>query len=88
MSTTIDDDDESMSEFEQGYVCGAEASRAAMTTDIRNIIDFISSELRALRIEVCKAAGLPEPQPLDDGMNGRRSPRACWRSAPPPACRD
>ena len=65
---TIDDD-----AFECGYQAGAQAARAGMASDLRAVVDFITSELRALRIELCRATGQPMPEPLDqNGMNGRK----------------
>ena len=56
--------------FEAGYLAGAEAARAGMAGDIRDVVDFINSELRQLRIEICKLANLPPPEPL--GINGHK----------------
>ena len=74
MAKTIDDGE---SEFEQGYACGAEAARAALAGDLRAVVDHINSELRALRREVCRAAGLPLPDRIDplDAVNGRGRPQ-------------
>ena len=61
-----DSDDET---FNLGFEAGCEAARAGMNADLRSVIDFVTAELRALRIEICRAAGLPLPPKLDP--NGR-----------------
>lgn len=54
-------------ERERIYECAVMDARAGMNADLRRVVDFVTSELRSLRIEVCRAAGLPPPPPLGNG---------------------
>lgn len=60
-------------DFDLGYQAGCEASRAAMTTDIRALVDHFHSELRALRVEIAALAGIPPA--LLEPPNGRLGPQ-------------
>ena len=52
-------------EREQIYEAAITHARSGMSADLRNVIDYFNAEIRALRIEICKLAGLPAPPPLD-----------------------
>ena len=57
-------------EREEIYLLGVRDARSGMAADLRAILDHFNSEIRELRREVCRLAGLPPPEPL--GLHGYR----------------
>jgi hypothetical protein len=54
--------------YDAGFADGVVEARAGMSGDLRRMISYFNTELRALRIEITRASGQPEPPPLD--VNG------------------